>query len=201
MITIGIELNDVVRNVNAQMLKYYQRDFNPMLDIDDIDTIHEDVLSKYIKFGTKKELTNFLYIDYPYEIFGCARNCDKKFAQNFTVWLSDIPNHEGEEVRVVLYSLNEGELSIMSTFFYLSKNGTRVRKVIFPKSIDELWEECDVLVTANVDVLKKEVHEGKHIIGINRRFNKDYIGVCDFTYDSITDLMNDADFLEKVRKF
>ena len=37
MIRIGIELNDVVRNVNKQILKYYQKDIDPTLDLDDID--------------------------------------------------------------------------------------------------------------------------------------------------------------------
>ena len=37
MITIAIELNHVVRNVNKQILKYYQKDINPELDIDNIE--------------------------------------------------------------------------------------------------------------------------------------------------------------------
>ena len=35
--TIGIELNHVVRNINRQMLKYYSKDIDPSLDIEEID--------------------------------------------------------------------------------------------------------------------------------------------------------------------
>ena len=41
--TIGIELNHVVRNINRQMLKYYSKDIDPSLDIEEIDD-KEDVL-------------------------------------------------------------------------------------------------------------------------------------------------------------
>ena len=38
MITIGIELNNVVRDINKQIIKYYAKEFDNTLDIDDIDT-------------------------------------------------------------------------------------------------------------------------------------------------------------------
>jgi 16S rRNA G966 N2-methylase RsmD len=121
MITIAIELNHVIRNINKQLLKYYQRDYNEELDIEDIDEKSENVLSKYIKFDSKKELNEFIYIDYPYEIFGCANTMEKKLAVKITNWLTDISNIEDEEIRIVFYSLNEGELTIQSTYFFLSK--------------------------------------------------------------------------------
>ena len=39
MIRIGIELNNVIRNVDKQILKYYQKDIKPELDIEDIDEL------------------------------------------------------------------------------------------------------------------------------------------------------------------
>ena len=62
MITIGIELNHVVRNINKQILKYYQKEFDPSLDIDELDD-KKDVLEAYTKFKSKNEKNNFIYID------------------------------------------------------------------------------------------------------------------------------------------
>ena len=56
MLTIGVELNHVVRNVNRQLLRYYQKEFDPSLDIDELDD-RVDVIEKYMKFKSKKEKT------------------------------------------------------------------------------------------------------------------------------------------------
>ena len=37
MITIGIELNYVLRDINKQIIKYYSKEFDPSIDIDEID--------------------------------------------------------------------------------------------------------------------------------------------------------------------
>ena len=78
MIKIGIELNGVVRNVNKQILKYYQKDINPSLDLDETD--EKDDVFKYAKFESLTDKNDFIYIDYPYEIFGCANTAEKKLA-------------------------------------------------------------------------------------------------------------------------
>ena len=104
MITIGIELNHVVRDINKQIVKYYA------------------------KFESKHARNNFLYIDYPYEIFGCASTVEKNLSTKITSWLSDIENIEDEDIRIAFYSLDEEALTIQSTYFFLSKIGTRVRK-------------------------------------------------------------------------
>ena len=198
MITVGIELNNVIRNVNKQLLKYYQKSVNPSLEIDEIDSVNEDVLGKYIHFDSVHDKNQFIFIDYPYEIFGCASNVDKKFTQNFTYWLAELSNYEDEEIRVLLYTLGESELAIQSTFFYLSKIGTRVRKVIFPMTIDEVYKECDVVVTANNYILQEPPKDGKKIVAIARGFNEGNRSNAFLVYNSITELMEDKEFPKKI---
>lgn len=195
MITIGIELNDVVRNIKKQILKYYQKDYDNSLDLDNIDD-KEDVLKKYVKFNSKKELTDFMYIDYPYEIFGCAKTVDKGFVSEFAKWLYNLTNYEDDEIRVSFYSLNEDALTIQSTFFFLSKIGTRVREVIFPPNIDELKGKFDVMITANSDTIEKFSNFSK-IVKINREWNEENESFL--SYDSIIDIMRDEDFINKIR--
>ena len=195
MLTIGVELNHVVRNINKQLLKYYQKEFDPSMDIDELDD-RVDVIEKYMKFKSKKEKNDFIYIDYPYEIFGCANTVEKKLAVKITNWLTDISNIEEEDIRIVFYSLNEEALTIQSTFFFLSKIGTRVRKIFFPKNISEIWDECDVVITANPEVLEENIPQGKKAILINREFNSDVKEKAFLNYDNLSEIIEDNNFFK-----
>ena len=198
MITIGVELNHVVRNINKQIVKYYAKEYALDVDPDDIDD-REDVLKTFAKFDSKYERNNFLFIDYPYEIFGCANTMEKKLAVKITNWLTDISNIEDEDIRIIFYSMNEEAITIQSTFFFLSKIGTRVRKVIFPKSIEEVWEECDVVITARDEFFEKEIPEGKKVVLINRPFNKDCKDKAFLNYDNLSEIITDEEFFNKLK--
>ena len=198
MITIGVELNHVVRNINKQIIKYYAKEYAPDVDPDDIDD-REDVLKTFAKFDSKYERNNFIFIDYPYEIFGCANTMEKKLAVKITNWLTDISNIEDEDIRIIFYSMNEEAITIQSTFFFLSKIGTRVRKVIFPKSIEEVWEECDVVITARDEFFEKEIQEGKKVVLINRPFNKDCKDKAFLNYDNLSEIITDEEFFNKLK--
>ena len=193
MITIGVELNHVVRNINRQLLKYYQKEFDPSLDVDEIDD-RVDVIGKYMKFKSKKEKNDFIYIDYPYEIFGCAGTSEKKLAVKITNWLVNVSNIEDEDIRIVFYSLNEEAITIQSTFFFLSKIGARVRKVFFPKNVKEVWDECDVVITANNQMFEEEIPENKKIILINREFNEKNKDKAFLNYNNLSDVIDDNNF-------
>ena len=198
MLTIGVELNHVVRNINKQILKYYAKEFDPSMDWEELDE-NVDVFEKYCKFKSKYEKNNFIYIDYPYEIFGCANTVEKKLAVRITNWLSEITNIEDEDIRIIFYSLDEDAITIQSSFFFLSKIGARVRKVIFPKSIDEVWEECDVVITARNEFFEKETPEGKKIILINREFNEGNKDKAFLNYDNLSDVISDNNFFNKLK--
>jgi len=198
MLTIGVELNHVVRNINKQILKYYAKEFDPSLDWEELDD-KVDIFEKYVKFKSKYEKNNFLYIDYPFEIFGAANTMEKKLATAITNWLSEITNIEDEDIRIIFYSLDEDALTIQSSYFFLSKIGARVRKVIFPKSIDEIWEECDAVITARNEFFEKEKPEGKKIILVNREFNKENKDKADLNYDNLSEIINDNNFFKKLR--
>ena len=199
MITIGIELNHVIRNINKQIVKYYSKEYDPSTDIDEIDD-KEDVLETYAKFKSTYDKNNFLFIDYPYEIFGCANTMEKKLSSKITNWLTEISNIEDKDIRIIFYSLNEEALTIQSTFFFLSKIGTRVRKVIFPKSIDEVWDECDAIITARNEFFEKGIPDGKKAVLINRPFNKEFKDKAILNYDNLSDLIDDKNFFNEITK-
>lgn len=199
MLTIGVELNHVVRNINKQILKCYAKEFDQSMEWDELDD-HVDVFDKYCKFKSKYEKSNFLYVDYAFEIFASANTAEKKLAVKITNWLSEITNIEDEDIRIIFYSLDEDALTIQSSFFFLSKIGARVRKVIFPKKLEEVWDECDVVITARNEFFEKEIPEDKKVVLINRDFNKENKEKAFLNYDNLSDVINDNEFFNKVGK-
>ena len=198
MKTIAIELNHVVRNVNKQILKYYQKDINPELDIDNID--EKDDVFKYAVFDSKRDRNEFVYIDYPYEIFGCAKPIDKNLPTKINNWLASLTNEEDETYKVIYYSLNEEVLTIQSTYFFLSKIGTRVREVLFPFEPKDILDRADVIITADGSIIEKSKDTDTKIVLINRPTNKEFNDKAFLSYDSLSDLINDSDFLKKINK-
>jgi hypothetical protein len=112
-------------------------------------------------------------------------------------WTERLSDIEDDDVRLSFYSLEEGGLTIQATYFFLSKLGTRARKVFFPIKIDEVWEECDVVITAN-EKLFDNVPEGKKIVLINREKNSKFRDRAQLNYDSLVELMNDNMFFSKI---
>lgn len=196
MLTIGVELNHVVRNINRQILKCYAKEFDPSMEWDELDD-KVDVFDEYCKFKSKYEKSNFLYVDYPYEIFSCSSAMNKNLPRDINNWLSELTNREDEEFRVIYYSLYEDALTIQSTFFFLSKIGTRVREVFFPKDVDEIWRHCDVVITANNEVLNSKPIN-KQTVKIIGNGNENSNSKGDMEYDSLISVIKDNNFLDKI---
>jgi len=200
MIRIGIELNDVVRNINKQILKYYQKDIDPSLDLDEVD--EKDDVFKYAKFDSNKSRNEFIYIDYPYEIFGCAKTMTKDLQVEMNNWLNELTNYEDDNVEIYFYGLNEESLTIQSSYFFLSKIGTRVRKVIFPRDLNDLAKDTDVIVTANKKVVDfLDGKKGIYSILINNNINSECKDKTNANYDSLSDVIKDEGLLNTLHEF
>ena len=87
-------------------------------------------------------------------------------------------------------------MAIQSTFFFLSKIGARVRKVFFPRSVKEVWDECDVVITANNQMLDEEIPEDKKVVLINKEFNEKNKDKAFLTYNSLDEVINDNNFFK-----
>lgn len=198
MITIAIELNHIVRNVNKQILKYYQRDFKPELDLETIN--EKDDVFKTAVFDSRRSRNEFIYLDYPYEIFGCANPMEKNLPTKINNWMSEMTNVEDECFKIIYYSLNEEALTIQSTYFFLSKIGTRVREVIFPFEPKEIIEKADVIITSNKSIFEIAKDSDSKVVLINRPTNEDIKEKAFLNYDSLKDIIDDEEFLNKIRK-
>ncbi len=195
---IGIELNNIVRDLNKQIIKYYKKDINQSFDDKNVNYNVTNVIDS-IEFKSKKAKFEYMYVDYPYEIFGCAPTTHRNLAVTINNWLISLGNKEDDRYDVKLFSLKEEALSIQSTYYFLSKIGCRVREMFFPKDGIEMWDKCDVIITLNERIIDNKP-EGKVVVLINKDDNKNLQGKVDLHYDSLFDLISDTEFINKVKQ-
>ena len=197
-IRIAIELNGVIRNINKQILKYYQKDYDRTIDLDEVD--EKDDPFKVAKFDSERAKFDFMHVDYPFEIFGCAKAMESLLPALFNNWLGILSDEEDYEFEIVLFSMDETALSVQSSFFFLSKIGARVRKIIFPIEYAEISDMCDVVITANGKTI--DSLDTKYKVLVKMTNNGDYEEKADAVYGSMKDIIDDSPkFLEGIKTY
>lgn len=195
---IGIEINHVIRNINFQMLKYYTKDIDKTFDENKVELNSVSFIDK-LNFKTKKAKENFLYVDYPYEIFGCAKTSHRNTMTMLNKWLDEMENKGLDCEEIALFSLKENALTIQSSYYFLSKIGCRIRNVFFPKDGKKMWEKFDVIITTNERIVKNKP-QGKKVVLIQTSDNKHLASKCDLVYGNFIDLLTDSSFLNVIGK-
>jgi hypothetical protein len=115
-----------------------------------IEPIQNDNLFNSYKFQSKEEFENFLFIEYPIEIFGHA-------GLSYSTTFTDLHKliYENPQHNFTLIGLDELGKAKPATLFFLSKNGFLGNNIKFSKTsnLDELWCQCDIWVTDNKSIL------------------------------------------------
>jgi hypothetical protein len=196
---IAIDINDVVRDFSNNFVKYFIEGYNHEFDLTDFEFWSND-LSIVFPFKSKQSYYNFIYNDYAFELFGKCGVCTRKLETELNDWtektLKDIDTDE--PIEVIFVSPKEYGLSIGNTYFFLSKIGTKIREVYFPIDSQTVWDKCDVLITANPDLLKNKP-ENKISIKIKFDYNKDV--EADYTFkDLSTFLTNEENTIKLINE-
>jgi len=212
---IAIDTNGVLRNTLEKISQVYEKNLmveserQETFDISDEDTpVSINELSVNFKYGIKKpinslklrdflnfvddnELYHFLYEEFPMEIFGHAPS----YEMNSFLYLNDfyLKNRDQHEILVVSDEIGKSK---PSTLFFLSKFGCLIEKIKFfsNSTILSLWDELDVLLTANPDLLLSYPSE-KIIIKFRTEYNTDI--KCAHEINSLSEL---NDKLENILK-
>lgn len=190
---ICFTLDDVIRAKTVQIGKIYKRNINGDIDLDALDFSTNDY-QEIFSFKTKADWQKFLYSDYAYEIFGEAPVTTKGVDKEFNLWLIGLQDID-EEIEVSLANPFEFNASIGFTCFFLSKIASRVRELYFPVDSSEIWDKCDVLVTADPKLIE-EKPEGKICVKISMPYNKDL--EADYSFDSLSDALKENNMLKKL---
>lgn len=190
---IGIEINGVLRDTIGKFKQLYEKH---MIDekIDDdivsyeidesgntIQVLQQEVfnyeiisdvtsldLTNHFRFKDEEELYSFMYEDFAMQIFGHAGSTET-FTFND---LNEFYLKHRDEYEILIVSDEVGK-SKPSTLFFLSKFGCLIEKIKFysKSTIGSMWDEIDVLLTANPDYITN-TPEGKTIVKYKTEYNK-----------------------------
>lgn len=171
---IFISINGVLRNL-IQKFDYHYHDYFMSSELEEEGETFEygkegkvqnDNLLNYYKFQSKEELDNFIFIDYPIEIFGHA---GISYNTSFTDLNKII--YENKEHNFTLIGLDELGKAKPATLFFLSKNGFMGNNIKFTMSseIDDLWKKCDLWISDEKRIVDSCPKNKKAV-----KFNTDY---------------------------
>lgn len=186
---IAIDLNDVVRGFSQNFLRYYIEGYNHDFDLTDFEFWSRDMKAVF-PFASDQSYYNFIYNDFAYELYGKCPTCDKDVQPKLNEWhevmLNDLDIDE--PIEVLFVATREYGLSIGSTYFFLSKLGTKIREVHMPKDSTTVWDMCDVLITADPELLACKP-EGKKSVKIRTEYNKE--AEADYSYPALSVFLSD----------
>lgn len=189
---LAIDLNDVIRDYSRNFVKYFKKGINHSINEEEIEFYTND-MEILLPFSSKEQYKRFVYEDYPFELYGKCPLVEKDLGRDLNEWIEfNLPD---EEIEVMFVSPMECDLTIQSTYSFLAKIGSRVREVYFPIDSSTVWDKCDVLITANPRFFNNK-KDNKKIIKISKEYNKEYKG--DLSYNSLTDIIKDKEFIKKI---
>ena len=192
---VGIELNGVLRDTISKMTQVYEKHmveemadeiiktYETTVDSEDyIEMSFNEVDFKYeikspvtslnlmdhFSFKDKDELYNFLYEEFPMQIFGHAPSTELTSFND----LNDIYYKLRDDHDLIIVSDEIGR-SKPASMFFLSKFGCLIEKVKFysNSTINSMWGEIDILLTSNPDLLLR-YPDNKIIIKYETEYNK-----------------------------
>ena len=186
---IAIDINDTIRDYTGQFIYCYQKLINPHFS-KKIDDITDFDFEKAFDFKSKSDYQNFKYVDAAFELHARADLKDSKLPGILTDWADNVlVNLDVDEDPSVMYvSTFELGATIQSTLSFLAARNARVREYYFPVNSMTIFDRCDILITANPNLIKN-CPDGKTVIKINTPYNKDV--ECEYSFDTLIDAIRD----------
>ena len=186
--TIGIDINEVLRDYIGKLMSVYEKycDTKPVLPVDSFE------LEKHFPFeGGIDEFNEFVYGEAAYEICASANEID---GQMVHLNEFDLSLKKDGEHKVKLVS-REALKSVPATYFFLAKTGCNIMDVNFYTKYENLWDDVDVLITANPRVLANKPSD-KISVMINTAYNEN--SDADYNISCLKDFILDKTLQDKV---
>lgn len=192
---IAIDINDVLRDYTRQFANMYKKVIDNSFDvsyeeIDDFNFIN--IFPFYDESGNIDMMlfNKFKYEDCAFEIYGRAEAMDRMLPADFNLWTQNaMRNFDDDKIpEIVLFSPFEMNLSIQSTLSFLARFGIRVREILFPIDSVKMWDKCDIMITANPNLLEAKP-ENKTSFKVKAPYNNEAKG--DYEFDSMLDIIHD----------
>ena len=99
---IAIDINDVIRAFSSKFASCYKKGIDPTYDIDNVE-FTSNRLYEVFPFKDEQSYNDFVYVDYPYELFGAAEPVDKNLPARLNDWLAnDLTEMDIDEIPTVI---------------------------------------------------------------------------------------------------
>jgi hypothetical protein len=192
---IAIDINDVLRDYTRQFADIYKKVIDESFDLEyeDINDFNFLNIFPFLDENGNVDsmlMNKFKYEDCAYELYARAEYCDRSLPSAFNLWTQNtMRNFDDENLpEIVLFSPFEMNLSIQSTLAFLSRFGIRTREILFPVDSASMWDKCDIMITANPNLIKL-TPENKISIKIEAPYNKEVKGT--YNFKSMLDVIQD----------
>ena len=146
-----------------------------------------------IKLTAKEVYNRFMYEDYLFEIHGTPTPMYRGMDLHVNEFLLKYDSTADFTVMSV-----ENRFSIPPTLFFLSKITSRFKNYRFVDINTEMWEDIDILITTDPDLLKLGAPWGKKLIKLTRPYNEK-IKAGHLEVLQINDLKNNEKFEKLIR--
>lgn len=177
---VYISINGVLRNLIQKFEYHYENTFlESDIEVDeDVEPfdykitapVHNDNLLNHYSFQSIEEYNNFLFVDFPLEIFGHS-------GISYMSVMTDLNRmiYENPDITFTVVGLDELGKAKSSTLFFLSKYSYLGNNVKFIRSdnIDKEWKRCNLWITDNkviIDKCPKNKKAVKYITEYNEFF-------------------------------
>ena len=189
--TIGVELNDVIRDYTGQFVEYYRKlvDEKSEIKVEDVDSFD---FYEVFPFESKLDYQDFRYVDAAYDLNALAPLTDARLLGLVNNWTENILKNldVDEDPHVVFFSALEIGATIPATLGFLSDKGFKVREYLFPLDSTKIYDRCDIVVTANPNIIAA-CPEDKTVVKIKMPYNAEVD--TEHEFDSLYDMLTDCD--------
>jgi hypothetical protein len=180
---IFISIDGVLRNT-IQKFEYHYNEFFLNSDVESTEVednfeykinppIKNDNLFNYFTFHSQEEFENFLFIEFPIEIFGHA-------GLSYSTTFTDLNKliYDNKDINFTLVGMDELGKSKPATLFFLSKNGFLGSNIKFinSKNLNKEWGKCDLWITDDERVLTS-CPKQKTVIKFNTVYNQHFTNI------------------------
>ncbi len=175
---ISISINGVLRDILGKFEEVYEK-YNDKKVKSPVITPN---LMEYVDFKNDEELLDFLYNDATMEIFGQAKEIENNIISHLVDLYKEMPIDY--KLRIVSDDLGKSKAA---TLWFLSKYGLVCDEIIFynTNTIKELWDNTDIFITVDKDVIESKPKNKKLII-IDKCYNQKM--ECDLRVDSLKEI-------------
>jgi hypothetical protein len=175
---VYVSINGVLRNLIQKFEYHYKNNFlDAEITVDEGETPFDYKITTPIKnnkllnsfaFQSKEEFDNFLFVDFPLEIFGCS-------TLSYPMAIMDLNKliYENENINFTVVGLDEYGKAKSSTLFFLSKYsyfGNNIR-FIRSENIGKEWQRCDLWITDDEEIIKT-CPKNKKVIKFKTDYNQ-----------------------------